>query len=66
MDINCNLIQEPGIDELKRMFPETPEQELVTAMLKTDSIEEAVNVLLEPTTGVYIKHKPYINILRIW
>ena len=50
MDINCNLIQEPGIDELKRMFPETPEQ-------------EAVNVLLEPTTGVYIKHKP--NILRI-
>ena len=44
------------------MFPETPEQELVTAMLKTDSIEEAVNVLLEPTTDVYIKHKPYINI----
>lgn len=44
------------------MFPETPEQELINAMVKTDSIEEAVNVLLEPVTGVYINYKPYIYI----
>lgn len=36
------------------MFPDTPTQDLVLAILKGGSFEEAVNILLEPTIGIYM------------
>lgn len=38
------------------MFPDTPTQDLVLAILKSGSFEEAVNILLEPTIGIYVVH----------
>jgi hypothetical protein len=39
-----------GIDDLRKIFPDAPNQVLVEAMLKGGSVEAAVNVLLGETT----------------
>ncbi len=39
------------MDELKSMFPNIPEQDLVHAMLKSENFEDAVNTLLDPPAG---------------
>jgi hypothetical protein len=39
------------VDELKSMFPNIPEQDLVHAMLKSENFEDAVNTLLDPPAG---------------
>ncbi|CAB4005082.1 G2 M phase-specific E3 ubiquitin- ligase-like [Paramuricea clavata] len=43
---------EPGIDELRKIFPDPPNQVLVEAMLKGGTVEEASNILLDQTTTV--------------
>ncbi|CAB4015979.1 G2 M phase-specific E3 ubiquitin- ligase, partial [Paramuricea clavata] len=46
---------EPGIDELRKIFPDPPNQVLVEAMLKGGTVEEAINILLDQTTTDHSK-----------
>ena len=39
------------MDQLKAMFPNIPEQNVVHVMLKSQNFENAVDTLLDPLTG---------------
>ena len=39
------------MDQLKTMFPNIPEENLVHAMLKSENFKDAVDILLDPAAG---------------
>ena len=39
------------MEQLKTMFPNIPEENLVHAMLKSENFEDAVDTLLDPPGG---------------